>query len=688
MKRILSGCSKLIILSIVFVISIISILLMLQVEINYDLSKYLPNDSKTNQALKILEEEFNNFSMVEVMVSDVSINEALLIKERLKEIDEVSQVIWLDDLEDINMPINNMELNNVLSYYQDSKALYTVIFSSGDYDLETENGINKIRNLNISNDIYIRGVAISNIETRNLTNSEIMMIILIVVPFAILILFLASNSWYEPLLILITMGVAIIINMGSNIMFESVSFITFSMAAVLQLAISLDYSLFLIHRFYEEYQNGNSIVNSVIISLKKSIGSITASAFTTIAGFLALLVMRYEIGRDIGLVMAKGVLLSYLSAIIVLPILIVIFAPLLKRGMHKSFLPKFKRVGKILKPLRYVILVLVISLAGLGIYFSNQTNYYYGANSSANTDSLVSKEKDIITNTFNAFEPVLVIVPKGHPILEYNLINELRNHENVIGVEGLYAFVDPEIPKEMIPIEIINQFEGTNYAQIIINTNLSVENEHMYQFSNDLELIVKDYYEEFYIAGEAPSINDIKNTAISDQTWVMIISISAVLLILLIVFKFNLTPIILVLLIQVSIWVNFSIPYLENMSLAFIGYLVVSSLQLGATIDYAVLLASRYQEERQKNNSFISMNNAIIESSPSILTSSLILTTAGYLIGMISTVDAVKEMGTLIGRGALLSGILVLFILGPLLMVFDKITNRKIIKRSHKNEKI
>lgn len=683
MKFILKGFTKWIILGVTLIISIVSIFLMLDVEINYDLSYYLPSDSKTKEALDILSDEFGLNSVVEVMVTDLSLSEALIIKNKIKTLDNVAYVIWLDDLVDINVPLSSLDQNTVNSYYKDNKALYTVMFNSGDYDLETEEGINNIRNEFKDLNIYLRGEAISNIETRNLTNSEILMIVIVVVPFALLILILASNSWFEPIPILITMGVAILINMGTNIIFPNVSFITFSMAAVLQLAISLDYSLFIIHRFYEEYQNGNGLVDSVVISVKKSLGSVTGSAFTTIAGFLALLVMQYKIGADIGLVMAKGVVLSYLSAIIILPILIVLFAPLLKKGMHKSFLPKFKNAHKILNPLRYVILGILIVLSVGGIIFSNKTNYYYGANSTANNDTPGAIEKDNINSVFGPFEPVIVLVPKGNPSLEYDLIKELLLNKHVLSVDALYNFVDPELPTSMIPIDVLNQFQSENYSQILINTNIINEDENMYLFSNELNELIKEYYDDYYLAGNSPSITDIKNTATNDSLYVTLISLGSVLFILLIIFKFNLTPIILVFLIQTSIWINFSIPYLENSSLAFIGYLVVSSLQLGATIDYAVLLAGRYQEERLKTNPFESMKNAITGSTPSILTSSLILTVAGYLIGMISSVDAVKEMGTLIGRGALLSGILVLFILGPLLVIFDKITNRKL----RRNEK-
>lgn len=685
MKKISHGWFKWVMIGLYIFAAGASVFGLIQTKINYDLSLYLPQDSLTKQSLVIYEEQFGLTSTIQVMAEEVSIQEAKILKSRLQAIDEVAMVVWLDDVVDLQMPLESYDQETIKSYYHDEKALYLVSFNSGDYDPETEQGIKNIRNLlKEFSQGYLRGEPINNMETRLLTMKEIGKIILIVLPVAILILILASSSWIEPLLILISLGVAVLFNLGTNFIFPSVSFITFSISAILQLAISLDYSLFLIHRYYEEKDLGKDLISAITTALKAAFGSISASALTTIAGFLALLFMRYTIGFDIGLVMAKGVVFSYISCLTLLPILIVLFAPLLDKTRHRKLLPSFEKASKVMFKGRKVAIWALIVFAVGGAIFQTQTNYYYGNNQAAMKEGSIAEERSKINEVFGEWNMIVILVPNTSSLQEKTLINELSALDNVISVQGIYAFIEQSTPITLLPEPLRQQFQTEDYSQIIVNTDLVEENQTLYTFSQTLESLVKSHYDDYYLMGSLTSTTDIRQAVKNDSLIVSLVSIGAVYLILLILFRQLTLPIILISVIQTSIWINFAIPFFQGVSLAYLGFLVVSSLQLGATIDYAVLLGSRYQEFRKDINPHEAMKKAVMTSSNSILVSTLILTAAGIVLGMFSSLGAIKEMGILIGRGAALSGGLVLLLLGPMLVMLDRFIVKKPRQRKEK----
>ncbi|MEF9970970.1 MAG: MMPL family transporter, partial [Oscillospiraceae bacterium] len=339
------------------VVLLISGLLMPLVSINYDMTQYLPAESMSKKAIGVLEDEFSYPGTAEVMIKNLSVTEALEQKAKIKAIDGVKNVMWLDDIVDINVPLDENNKSTTEAYYKDGSALYTVEFKEDNYSQNTGEAINQIREVTGGS---VRGMAEDARNQQSSMNTELLMIIVIVFPLCLLILWLASSSWIEPLLYLIVIGVSIIINMGTNAFFNNVSYMTFSVCAVLQMAVSMDYSLFLSHRFIEERDNGRGVKEAITTAVKGSFSSIFASAFTTFAGFIALLFMGYTIGTDLGVVLAKGITISFITVIVLMPVLLMIFSKIIDKTRHRQLIPKFTKLGKLVVRLRYPIIVLAI----------------------------------------------------------------------------------------------------------------------------------------------------------------------------------------------------------------------------------------------------------------------------------------------------------------------------------------
>jgi predicted RND superfamily exporter protein len=689
MKRILSSNYKYLILGIFLVLTIVSAILSFRVEVNYDMTKYLPKDSNTKQAIEILSEEFGDYASIELMVEDVEIMDAVMIKNEIKGIDGVLKVVWMDDLEEyaefITDPLILLELKKMQeSYYKDKKALFTILLDDNSYSLEVEDTINEIRETNSLKDkaFSMRGEALYNIDSRRILNGEMFKIILVIVPIILLILVFASKSWIEPLIILVNLGIAIVLNMGTNIIFKDVSYVTQSLAMVLQLAISLDYSLFLIHRYYEEKEAGHSTTDALVIASKNTFGSILGSALTTIVGFSALLFMQYTIGSDIGLVMGKGIIFSFVTTIILMPILILLFSKLLNKTMKKNYSGRnIDKVASVFYRKRYVTLIVFVVIAVVAIIFQGNTKFLYATSEATDEKSTLVTEESNIEKVFGINKPIVILVPNGDPASEAQLVQELMMNENINSVSSIVFYETlTNFPRDLFPAEIKQEFIGENYTRIIINTKIDKESEAMYEFSYELKEIISKYYEENYLAGVATSTTEIKDVVTSDKLVVTLFSIIGVGLVILLIFKSISLPLLLLMVIQSSIWINMSIVSIKGVGVIYIGFLVIQTLQLGATIDYAVLLTSRYKELRTENSSIDAISKALKASGISVIISAAVLAVAGYGEGLLSNIPAVKEIGILIGRGALISGILVILVLPSILIIFDKI----IMKTTHK----
>ncbi len=647
----------------------INVILITKVNVNYDMSKYLPDDSTTKQSISILERDFSYPGTARVMVENVTVLEAMEIKNRIAAIDGVSSVLWLDDFADISQPTEFIDQSYLNDYFLDNKALYTVEFSEDDYSALTGQALVAIQGI-MAEQGSITGSAEDSRFTREIMSSEVSKIMLIVLPLCIIILMLAGRTWIEPFFYVISIGVAVALNMGTNIIFDSVSYITQSMTAVLQLAISMDYSLFLFHRYLEEIDKGADRHEALAIAMNASFSSISASALTTIAGFLALVFMAYSIGYDLGIVLAKGIAFSFLATLTFLPLLILSCHKLIQKTRHRSYLPKF--TAKFATRWKYGIVVLAIIIA-VPCFFAQQDNdFLYGDTSgSAGTEEMqAAKEK--IKTTFGDAEPVMILVPNDDISAEDKLCQDLASQPIVRSIQSRTTLADPTIPTDILPDSLKDQFLSEEYSRIIVFLHLDGESQLAYDTTELLENTVEKHFPgQWFMAGKSTSITDIKNTIDQDTIVITLFSLIAVALIILLTFRSISIPILLIVVIEISIWINMAIPYFQGTQLIFIGYLVVSSIQLGATIDYAILMSNRYLEFRATLPPGEAAARAMQTAGGSVITSATILTVAGLCEALVSSIPSVSQIGLLLGRGALLSGLLVLFVLPRVLVICD-----------------
>ncbi len=664
--RILIGC--------IFLVMVAASLVMIpMVQVNYDLSEYLPEESTTKQAITVLEEQFSYPGTASVMVEDVSLQEAAAIKKSIEGVENVSAVLWLDSVADLNQPLEFIDQAYLDAYYKDGAALFTVEFSEGSYSLNTGAALEEIRTVT-DKPMYITGAAEENRNMNGVMSQEIATIVMVVIPLCILILILASSTWIEPFILLFVIGVSIVINMGTNLFFGEVSFITHGMAAILQLAMSMDYSLFLMHRYLEERKKTDRVYDAVVTATKASVSSIAASSLTTVAGFLALVFMQYSIGADLGLVLAKGIVISFFSVIILTPIIIVTFHKAIEKSAHRQLMPQFGKLGRGVLKSRWVIIGVVLVLSVPCFLAQNNNAFLYGDSSGSSAQGEVAVAKQKVEDTFGISNPVILLVPNDSVAKETQLANELEGLDAVGSVQALATMADPAIPRDMVPKAVQDMFVSEDYSRMIVSLNIDGESNATFAAVEEIQAAAQRYYpDQWLAAGTSTSVLDIKDTVSQDIMVVNLFSILAVGLIILLIQRSVSIPVILVFVIEASIWINMSVPYFSGSKLLFIGYLVVSSLQLGATIDYAILLTTRYTEFRRLQPPREAAVSAIKTAGPSVVISVLILATAGFSYGLLSQIGSISEIGTLLGRGAALSGVLVLTLLPVLLTLLDPV---------------
>lgn len=683
MEGIIAGIvrRKYVVITIFMLLVIASIALLPFIKVNYDLAQYLPEKASTRQAIAVLEEEFGYPGMADVMVEGVSLQQAVAAKELLQDIDGVKEVVWLDDFVDLSLPLSFVPKELADSYYRDQCALFQVEFAENDYSLATGAALEQIRAV-LGDRVSIAGPAENSRHMRGVLASEIFKIILVVLPICLAILVVSSRSWFEPVLYLAVIGVSITINMGTNAFFASVSFITHALAAVLQLAISMDYSLFLSHRFTEERERGLDVVQAAVTATKNSLSSISASSMTTVAGFLSLLFMQYKIGTDIGLVLAKGIAISFFSVILLLPVLLVLSYKLLDRTRRRPLVPPFAKLGSLIVRYRY-LLIIAAALIIVPSFLAQQNNsFLYGDTSGSSAAGGVTRERQQIEELFGTSNPVMLLVPRDNWAALVQAVGELEQLPTVSQVSSIVTVADPMVPHQMLPDRVQENFMSAQHSRIIVNLNMTDESPELFAAVEDIEAIAQRHFPgQWLAAGAATSIADIRATVEKDNMLVSLSSILAVGLIILLTFRSASIPVLLVAVIQTSIWINMGVPYFAGTKLVFIGYLVVKALQLGATIDYAILMTNRYLDFRQTKLPAEAATSALQTAGSSVLVSALILSVAGFAEGLLSQIDSISAIGLLLGRGAALSGLLVLVLLPALLVVCDKLIYRTSLKR-------
>lgn len=660
---------------------ILSIISSQFVDINYDLSTYLPKEINSIKGKKLLEKEFHISGIAYVLIKDKTFQDLDKIAKELQSIEGVEKIIWLGVAEDILKPEEFMDENIKKEFLKGNTNLMQVQFSESNDSKETVDAIEKIYSY-ISDFGIIGGPASISYDLQKITSKEILYYSVIAFIIIFIVLFLSMESFIEPILFFIAIGVAVILNKGSNIIFPNVSFNTDSISNIIQLAVSMDYSIFLIHRYIEEKKYHKDNDKAMISAIEKTFTSVLSSSLTTVGGFLALTAMRYGIGKDIGLVLAKGVLLSFISVITLLPILILASDKWIEKYKHKIYLLSFKKSSHSIVKYRYVFLILAILIAIPSSLAQSKVKYYY-----ANEKVLPNSFKSNIANSeidklFLNKNQLAIMIPKGNKLKELELIRGLEKVNGVADIKGLYKMVDIEIPEEFLSQEVIENFQSENYSLMNLNLNLPMEGATTKEALNNIRDILSNEYDEWYLTGESAIYADLEKTTSKDFRNITIISTIVIGIIILLAFKSLIIPIILVSVIQLGIWINLGIPYMQGISLNFISFIIIGAIQLGATVDYAILYTARYLENIECLDKKEAAIKTIKDTGRPILTSALILFTGTLSVYLITSMRNTKELTLLIGRGAIISFILVLVVLPSLLMIFNNLIKKTTSKIS------
>ncbi|MBE4908503.1 RND family transporter [Bacillus luteolus] len=650
------------------VLTIICSVAMLGVSVNYDMTEYLPDDAQSTKALEIMEQEFEgSVPTNRVMVNNVSIQEALAFKEKLDEIDGVSDVTWLDDVIDIKAPLEMADKEVVETYYKDGKALFSFSIRDGEEVAIAD----EIYNL-IGEENAMAGESLNTATQQKMAGNESMYAAALLVPIIILILVVSTNSWVEPLFFLTAIGVSVLINMGTNIFLGEVSFVTQSVAPILQLAVSLDYAIFLLHSFAYYRERVADPHEAMELAMKKSFSAIAASASTTFFGFIALSFMEFEIGSDLGINLVKGILLSFISVMVFLPALTLLFYKWIDKTKHKPLLPRINKKGSTVVKMRYPSLVLVLLLLVPAFLAQGQTDFTYGIGDQPET-TRAGSDLIKIKEHFGESTPIVLLVPKGDTPKEEELVQELEKIAHVTSVIAYVNTVSAVIPPEYLDTSIREQFYSENYSRIILQTDTKNEGELAFHLIEQVQRTAQNYYgKEAYTIGESVTLYDIKTTVQKDNKLVNLLTILTIAFVLIVTFKSISIPIVLLLTIQSAVWINLSVPYFTDSSLVYVGYLLISIIQLAATVDYAILLTDAYKDYRKEMPVFEAVKKTLDEKIFAIAISGAILSSVGFILWITSSNPIVSSIGLLLGRGALLAFIMVVFFLPAMLLVFDK----------------
>ena len=661
---------KKLVIAIFLVAMVISAVLILGVSVNYDLTDYLPEDSESTIALDLMYEEFGSgVPNTRVMVRNLTLTGAVEMKEQIAQAPGVTGVMWLDDTQDMSTPIELMDSATVEQYWHDGTALYQVTIEEG-RESEAVAALYEM----LGSDVAISGNSANTASMQNLVVSEVVGAASILIPIIIIILLLTTTSWISPALFLLTIGVAVLINMGTNVVFGEISFVTQSVSPILQLAVSLDYAIFLLNSFGRHRQEVDSSETAMRLAIKESFSSIAASAATTLFGFMALMFMRFGIGSDLGLNLMKGIVLSYVSVMVFLPALALASVKLLDKTSHRPIIHTGKRLGRALVKVRIPALILVL-IAVIPCYLAQtRADFLYG-NGTPDTRTDYGRDTVAINEEFGESNALVLLVPRGDPGAEAKMAEELAGIDHVTSVLS-YAGTVGAVPEGFLDESIVSQFYSDGYARIIMYTDTSEEGDEAFAVVEQVRATADKYYSESWLCGQSANLYDMRDVVTADSTLVNWIAIGFIFLTLLVTFKSATLPFILLFVIEAAIWINLSVPYFADQPLVYIGYLVINTVQLGATIDYAILMTNGYTANRRtmgKREAVVATLNTNFES---VLTSGVILTAAGLCLGFVSSLQVVAELGILLARGTVLSMAMVVLALPALLMLFDPLTAR------------
>lgn len=663
-------------------ILIVSVLLLIpsifgfvSTRINYDILSYLPSDIETMKGQDIMLDEFGKGGFSLVMLDGMEDKDVEKVKEKIEKVDHVCDVLWYDTLADVSLPKEVLPDDIYDFFNTDNSTMMAVFFdeaTSADGSLEA---VKEIRSI-AGEQCFVSGMSSVVEDIKDLTMQEAPMYVVIAVILTSIILALTMDSFLIPLFFMLSVGMAIVYNMGTNFIQGEISFITEALAAVLQLAVTIDYSIFLWHSYKEEKEkHPGDNKEAMAVAIGKTITSVVSSSITTVAGFLALCFMSYELGMDMGIVMAKGVVIGVICCITVLPSMILVFDKALEKTMHKDLVPSLEKPSKFIIKHHAAFIVLFIVVLIPAVYGQINTNVYYNL-----TDTLPKDLNSVIANTkldeeYNMATTHMLLVDADMKPKEVNsMLDEMGKVDGVSFSMSLDTLIGPSIPREIVPDSVTKILKSDKWQLMLVGSEYKVASDEENAQIDELSKILKSYDKDGMLIGEAAATKDLIDITDHDFKVVNVVSIAAIFIIILIALRSVSLPIILVAVIEFAITVNMGVPCFTNTTIPFIASVVIGTIQLGATVDYAILMTTRYKTERNAGkDKHEAVTIALTTSMKSIMVSALGFFASTFGVGVYSSVDMISQLCTLMSRGAIISMITVICILPSMLMLFDKV---------------
>lgn len=662
-------------------------------KVNYDILYYLPGDIDTMKGQDILLDDFGKGAYAMVVVDGMNKENVSELVKIVEKVDHVASVISYSGIVGDGVPAEILP-DKFRSYFEndDSGAtLFAIFFDDTTSSTETMDAIEELRDVT-DKQCYIAGMSAVVTDTKSMSEKETPIYVLVAVLLVCVVLAIFMDSFLVPVLFMISIGMAIVYNLGTNIFLGEVSYITKALAAVLQLGVTLDYSIFLWHSYKEEKEkNPDDHKEAMAVAIGNTLTSVVGSSITTVAGFIALCFMSFTLGLDLGIVMAKGVIFGVIGCVTILPSLILTFDKALEKTMHKEIMPNFDKPARWIVKHSWVFLIVFLGLLYPAIYGYNHTKVYYDLSNTLPDKLNCSQANKLLAENFDKTNSIYMILADTNLSKDDSIamIDEIEELDGISMAISLDSVVGAELPTEMLPDSLVSELKGSEYQIMMVSTNYTIASDEINDQIDKVDEIAKKYDAKSMVIGEAPCTKDLITITDKDFKTVSIVSIAAIFVIIFFVLKSISLPIILVAAIEFAIFVNMGIPYFTGTSIPFISSVVIGTIQLGATVDYAILMTTRYKRERAAGESKKeAISIALGTSIPSIIVSALGFFAATFGVGMIASVDMISSLCILMARGAIISMLVVIFILPSLFVLFDKlIINTSIGFKSKKNKK-
>ncbi|MDO5339084.1 MAG: MMPL family transporter [Eubacteriales bacterium] len=650
----------------------------LNTKVNYDILYYLPSDIDTMQGQDILLDDFGKGAYAMVVVDGMNKSNVSKLVKKVEDVDHVASVISYSGMVGDDVPSEILP-DKFRSYFEneDSGAtLFAIFFDGTTSSDDTMKAIQEVRDVT-DNQCYIAGMSAVVTDTKTMSEKETPLYVLVAVVLVCIVLAIFMDSFLVPVFFMISIGMAIVYNLGSNYFLGEVSYITKALAAVLQLGVTLDYSIFLWHSYKEAKQETpDDHKEAMAVAIGNTLTSVVGSSITTVAGFIALCFMSFTLGLDLGVVMAKGVVFGVIGCVTILPSLILTFDRALEKTMHREIMPSFDKPARWIVKHSWIFIIIFVLLLGPAIYGYNNTKVYYDLSNTLPEDLNCSQANKMLADNFDGTNSIYMILADSNLSAEDSnaMMNEVNDLDGISFALSIDSALGGEIPTEMLPDSLVSELKGDEYQIMMVSTNYTIASDEINDQINKVDAIAKKYDAKSMVIGEAPCTKDLITITDKDFKTVSAVSIVAIFFIIFFVLKSISLPVILVAAIEFAIFVNMGIPYYTGTTIPFISSVVIGTIQLGATVDYAILMTTRYKRERAAGNSKKeAISIALGTSIPSIIVSALGFFAATFGVGMIASVDMIASLCTLMARGAIISMFVVIFVLPSLFVLLDKV---------------